>query len=77
MLDCKHVVDELSNYLDDEVAAALRQEIGAHLGECRTCRALYDSTRRILRIVTDSRSFDIPEEVSERIVQRLMKKIEP
>ena len=77
MLDCRHVVDELSNYLDDEVAAALREEIGAHLGECRTCRALYDSTRRVLRIVTDSRSFEIPEDVSERILRRLKEKIEP
>jgi len=77
MLDCRHVVDELSSYLDDEVASALRREIGAHLDECRTCRALYDSTRKVLRIVTDSRSFEIPAEVSQRIVRRLMEKIEP
>lgn len=77
MLDCRHVVEQLGDYLDDDVAASLRRDIETHLAECRTCTALYDSTRRVLRIVTDSRSFEIPEAVSDRIMKRLMSRIRP
>lgn len=66
---------ELANYLDDQVAAELRRELEVHLAHCRTCQALYDSVRKTLTIVTDSRSFEIPESVSARILDKIMSKV--
>jgi anti-sigma factor RsiW len=66
---------ELANYLDDQVAAAIRKELEAHLAHCQTCQALYDSTRKTLRIVTESGSFELPENISSRILERIMSKV--
>lgn len=73
MLSCEQVLSELSNFLDDSVAADARRELESHLAECRTCRALYDSTRQTLRIVTDTRSFELPRLLVDRIVERIRK----
>lgn len=75
MISCDQVLEELSNFLDDQAARSLRRDLEAHLGECRTCRVLYDSTLKTLRIVTESRSFDLPEGISERMVASIMKKV--
>ena len=72
MYSCDEVIDELSNYLDDEVTAEIRREMEAHLAHCRTCQVLYDSARKTLRIVTDSSSFELPEAVSARLMSKIM-----
>ena len=72
MLSCEQVLAELAGYLDEECARDLRLKLEAHLAECRTCRVVYDSTRKTLRIVTDARTFDLPEGLSERLVRRIM-----
>jgi hypothetical protein len=66
---------ELANFLDDQVAAEIRRELEIHLAHCRTCQALYDSARKTLTIVTESHSFELPEEVSSRILERIMSKV--
>jgi anti-sigma factor (TIGR02949 family) len=75
VIDCRDVVAELVNYLDGEVTAELRREIEAHVAECRTCEAIYDSTRKTLRISTEARTFALPEAASEAIVGRIMRRI--
>ena len=66
---------ELVNFLDDQVAAEIRRELEVHLAHCRTCQALYDSVRKTLTIVTESRSFELPEEISSRILEGIMAKV--
>jgi len=72
---CDQVMAELVNYLDDQVAAEIRRELEVHLAHCRTCQALYDSARKTLTIVTESRSFELPEEISSRILEGIMAKV--
>ncbi|HVH85475.1 MAG TPA: zf-HC2 domain-containing protein [Terriglobales bacterium] len=67
MVRCKTVIANLSNYLDDELAPEMRQKIEKHLRGCRRCSAVYDSTRRMLVIVADERTFEIPMGYSERL----------
>lgn len=75
MLRCAEVLAELGNYLDDAVAADLYRDLRAHLAECRTCTAIYDSARKTLRITTESRAFDLPEAVSGRIVSKVLDRL--
>jgi anti-sigma factor RsiW len=75
MFSCEEVLAELSNYVDDELTAALRQQLEEHLVHCRTCSAVYDSTRKTLRIVTDSGAFELSEEVSARIANNISTRI--
>jgi anti-sigma factor (TIGR02949 family) len=75
VVDCNEVLDELGNYLDDDMAAELRAALERHLAQCSTCRVIVDTTRRTVRIVTESRSFDLPDDISERIIDRILKRI--
>jgi predicted anti-sigma-YlaC factor YlaD len=77
MFDCKEVVELLGDYLENDVAVDLRADLESHLAQCHTCRVILDSTRKTIRIVTESRSFDVPDEFSERMIAKIMKQIPP
>jgi putative zinc finger protein len=72
---CSDVLTELGNYLDDDVAMEVRSQLEQHLAHCKTCKVIYDSTRKTLKVVTDSESFELPEEFSESLVDKIMSKI--
>ena len=71
MLDCKQVLAELSNYLDDEVSPELKRALEQHLAMCHRCSLIFDTTRKTLKIVTEAGPFEIPLEVSARLYTRL------
>lgn len=75
MLSCTDVLAELSDYLDNELTSELRRELELHLAQCRTCEVLYDSTHKTLRIVTESRSFGLPEGLARRISKQVIRKL--
>ena len=75
MFNCEDVLAELSNYIDDALTQEIRKQIEAHMEHCRTCRAVYDSTRQTLRIITDSGSFELSEDVSNRVAANIRAKI--
>ena len=75
MFSCEDVLAELSDYLDDELSDSLRKQVEAHMSHCRTCRAVYDSARKTLRIVTESGSFELSEDVSSRVASSIRAKI--
>lgn len=75
MIRCEDFITELGNLLDDEVTIEIRRELENHLAHCRTCQVLYDSTRKTLRIVTDSGSFEYPEPLAEPLVTKIMSRI--
>ncbi|MGB8029986.1 MAG: zf-HC2 domain-containing protein [Terracidiphilus sp.] len=75
-IDCKHVWDHISAYIDGEVAADLRAEIDKHLETCEICSAVLDSTRNVVVLYADGRVFELPAGFSERLHQRLEKEME-
>lgn len=75
MFSCDDFRDGLSDLVDDEAARALRDQLERHLAECRTCRVLYDSTRKTIRIVTDAGSWELPADVSERLAVKILEAV--
>lgn len=75
MYSCEQVIAELASYVDEQVTAELRRELERHLAQCHTCRVIYDSTRKTLRIVTESHSFELPEGVSARLMTKIMAQV--
>lgn len=71
MYSCEEVLAALAEYLEEHPGADLRAHLEAHLKICRTCQVIYDSTRKTLKILTESKSFELPEEVSTRIMKNL------
>ena len=75
MVDCKDVVEQLGDYLEDAMAADLKASLEQHLSHCSTCQVILDSTRKTIRIVTESGSFEVPGDLSEQIIAKIMKAI--
>ena len=75
MINCADFMAELDNYLDGEVAAAVRAQIEHHLAHCQFCTVLVDSTRKTLKIVTENGLFDLPRETFEPIADEIMARI--
>ena len=75
VLSCREVWREISNYIDSDVDPRMLKMIEAHLAQCRHCTALLDSTRNIIVLITDQRTFDLPAGSSKRLRERLEREI--
>ncbi len=75
-LNCKHVWEYISDYIDDTVDAKLREDIERHLEHCEICSAILDSTRNILILAADDRTFELPVGYSGRLHERLARELE-
>ncbi len=75
-LECKHVWEFISDYIDGSVAPELRADIERHLEHCEICSAILDSTHNILILTADDRTFQLPVGFSERLHERLAKELE-
>ena len=75
MISCDEFFAEFGDFLENRVPPEVRQELELHLSQCRACHVLYDSTRKTVRIVMDSSSFELPKDVADSITDRVMAKI--
>ena len=75
MISCSDFMTEIGNYLEEDVAAEVRAQLEQHLAHCRTCTVLVDSARKTLKIVTDSGSFDLPEQVFKPVGEKIMARL--
>jgi len=75
MLSCAEFLAEFGDYLESAATPDVRQRLEEHLKECRTCRVIFDSTRKTIRIVTESDSFTLPADKIEPIVADVMARI--
>ena len=67
MVNCDKVLRELSNFIDGDIEPGLRAEMEAHLKMCRRCSVLHDSLRKVVVVIADERTFEIPVGYSERL----------
>ena len=75
MISCEEFFAEFGDYLEGQVSAEARQELELHLSQCRACHVLYDSTRKTIKIVSESNSFELPQRVFDPIIDRVMAKL--
>jgi len=74
-LECKQVWEHVSEYIDQQLDSQLLAEIEKHLENCEVCSAILDSTRNILVLTGDNRTFELPVGYSKRLHERLEKMI--
>jgi len=74
-LECKHVWEHISGYLDQQLDSELLAAIEKHLETCEVCSAILDSTRNILVLTADDRTYELPLGYSERLHARLARLI--
>ncbi len=74
-LNCKHVWGYISDYIDGSVDPEVRRQIELHLEHCEICSAILDSTRNILYLTADDRTFALPVGYSARLHARLAQEL--
>lgn len=75
MITCDEFFTEFADYLENQVSAEVRQELELHLSQCRACHVLCDSSLKTIKIVTESSSFELPQSVSDPIIERVMARL--
>ncbi|MES2220298.1 MAG: zf-HC2 domain-containing protein [Acidobacteriota bacterium] len=71
VIDCKHVWNNISGYLDGTLDPDVLMKVQKHLEHCGICSAILDSTRNILILTADERVFELPIGYSDRLHARL------
>lgn len=71
VLDCKHVWNYISEYIDGTLSDAAREDVQKHLDNCEICSAILDSTRNVIILTADDRIFELPVGFSERLHARI------
>jgi predicted anti-sigma-YlaC factor YlaD len=75
VIECKHVWEHISDYLDQSLPPELLEQVEQHLAHCEICSAILDSTRNILILTADDRVFELPLGFSQRLHARLEEEI--
>jgi anti-sigma factor RsiW len=75
VLECKHVWNYISEFLDDSLPPETRELVQKHLETCEICSAILDSTRNILVLTADDRVYELPAGYGERLHARLAREI--
>jgi anti-sigma factor RsiW len=64
---CQEFFNQLSEYIDGEVAASLCVELERHLADCPNCRIVVDTTRKTVSLYRRYGRAELPADVSERL----------
>lgn len=70
-LSCEEVWRELSEMIDDALSPELRARVEAHLRTCAHCRAIYDGTRNVVRLLSEGEWIELPAGFGDRLLGRL------
>ena len=75
IIECKHVWEHISDYLDQTLPPEVLEQVEKHLAHCEICSAILDSTRNILILTADDRVFELPLGFSQRLHARIEEEI--
>jgi hypothetical protein len=70
-ISCLEIWREISNYLEGEISAELRDRMQAHFEVCKHCSAVLDGTQNVVKLVGDGRVFPMPEGFSTRLYRKI------
>jgi anti-sigma factor RsiW len=75
LLTCKEFLQELSDYLDENVDPVVKSKLEQHIAECPNCWVICDTTKRTIQIYRGMDAYPIPGEVEARLMAALDRKI--
>jgi hypothetical protein len=68
-------MEELSEYLDEDVEPGLRQELEAHVTHCPNCWVMVDTTKKTLQIYKGLEAEPLPDDLKSRLMQAIHAKV--
>ncbi len=75
MITCKEFLRSLGEYLDETEDAEIRREVEQHIKECPNCWVVFDTSKRTLKVYKGTEPQPIPEDVHNRLMDRLQKRM--
>lgn len=76
MISCSEAINQLWAYLDDTVGPADRRLVEQHLDRCRQCCGELEFAQELRRLLANSATEDVPQEVLRRL-HRTLEEMEP
>lgn len=70
-MECKDLVQYLSDYIDNNLDEALTQEAREHLATCENCRVVLDTTQQTIYLYREQGKRVIPAARRERLFTQL------
>lgn len=77
VVNCEQVWDEVSNYIDGEVAPELRAAMEQHFQECKRCTAVLEGMRNVVELYGDERMMEVPLGFGSRLHRKLDASMQP
>lgn len=74
-MNCRNIVKELSNYLDEALDSTLKASIEKHLENCEDCKVVVDTTKQTIQIYCNSEPAPLPEDTRVRLRDALRKRL--
>jgi predicted anti-sigma-YlaC factor YlaD len=74
-VNCRNIVKELSNYLDEALDSSLKASIEKHLEHCEDCKVVVDTTKQTIQIYCNSEPAPLPEDTRQRLRDALKKRL--
>ena len=66
-LNCDAVLEQLSEFIDEETRAELCEAIKQHLVRCKDCRIQVDTVRKTIVLYQHSTPVELPTRISEKL----------
>ena len=69
--ECRHLLDDLSLYLDGDASEGVCAEIEQHLSECDNCRVMVDTLSKTIYLYQNLPQPTLPDAMRERLYKKL------
>ena len=73
-MTCSDFLKELTDYLDGAMDAQTQAELEDHLQWCHNCYVVCNTTKMTIEIYRDSRLYELPEDLRERLRTAILSK---
>ncbi len=70
-IDCREVWKEITNYIENDLTLEMRERVDRHLRECPHCKAVYDGSQNVVRLLGGKDVLELPTGFSQRLHDRL------
>jgi predicted anti-sigma-YlaC factor YlaD len=73
-MTCKEFLAQLTDYFDGKVAAEFEAEVRTHMGECKHCEVVVNTTRQTIEVYRNNEVYTLSPGLRERLCAAIMEK---
>lgn len=74
-MNCRGVIQQLSDFLDEELDPKLAEDLCHHLELCEDCRVVVDTCRKTVKVFCKTEALPIPPDVQGRLDRMMAEKL--